>query len=637
MPNRDGAEQPTLSPYSGRGVKVAIVDSGIDPQHPKLGRIKGGVEFAVNDRGKIISGLGLALADKVGHGTACAGIVHKVAPAAELYSVRIFDESLMTDGRLLVAALRWAIEQRMDVVNLSLGTTDSAYNGELEQVCREAVEKGIILLAATHGEDLPSCPALWPEVIGVVGGQVHGHNAYYYRAGADIECIARGDKQKVCWLERREVEQQGSSFAVPYMTGIVALLREARPQAPLKEIRQALQEHALNRPLVLSDLGDQRKTGEHRGKGGGDADLTWSGKAVLYPYTQGMQVLVRFADLLPFAIVGVVDQLDKGLVGKDAGEAIGIASAGVVITADLSRACDGADTLILGDVASMGNTDRGDVLRECVEIALRQNLHVFSFSPVPPEKYADLHELAATKNRRLSYPWIDGRKALAQSRQLSKEVVDVPVVGIFGTSVSQNKFTLQLALRRGLLARGYRLGQLGTEPHAQLFGINSCLPMCLPLQYYSAYLAYQMRELGKRRPDLILVGSPSSTIPCDVQHPRTGSLLSLAFLLGTRPDVCILVVNSTDPEDYIRDTLDALRSIGKTRVLALAMSDGGRRQHVAAGQSWHVQEGESTVRLAYLQQRFSLPVVSVLGGEASLLALLEEYFAAEEGRCRRRA
>ena len=105
---------------TGRGVKVAVVDSGIEPNHPKIGPIAGGVGLYALADGCIQREDDFS--DRAGHGTACAGIIRKLAPAAELYGIRVFDESLTTDGQSLVEAVAWAIEEGMDVVNLSLGT-----------------------------------------------------------------------------------------------------------------------------------------------------------------------------------------------------------------------------------------------------------------------------------------------------------------------------------------------------------------------------------------------------------------------------------------------------------------------------------------------------------------------------------
>ena len=147
----------------------------------------------------------MALVDRAGHGTAVAGIIHRIAPAAELYSVRVFDESLCADGRALLAALRWTIEYEMDVVNLSLGTTDPSIVDEMQALCREALKQRIVLVAAAHNDGVDSFPAVLAEVIGVRGGEVRGPYGYFYRLDESIECTARGDLQRVCWVDRREI------------------------------------------------------------------------------------------------------------------------------------------------------------------------------------------------------------------------------------------------------------------------------------------------------------------------------------------------------------------------------------------------------------------------------------------------
>ncbi|HID10919.1 MAG TPA: hypothetical protein EYP17_06425 [Candidatus Latescibacteria bacterium] len=108
--------------FTGKGVKVAIVDSGIDPSHPDVGEVAGGLRVRTDEGGKLLFDENWI--DEVGHGTACAGIVRKKAPDVLLYSVRIFeDASLSAKGEVLVEAIRWCLENGMKVINLSLGTT----------------------------------------------------------------------------------------------------------------------------------------------------------------------------------------------------------------------------------------------------------------------------------------------------------------------------------------------------------------------------------------------------------------------------------------------------------------------------------------------------------------------------------
>lgn len=655
-----------FSAWTGRGVKVAVIDSGIDPKHPRIGRVQGGVEFAVNNRGKVIRGVGMALIDRTGHGTACAGIIRRIAPAAELYSVRVFDESLYAEGQALLEGLRWAIEHRMDVVNLSLGTTDRSIEAAMQDLCREAVQQRLILVAAAHNDGEDSLPAILSEVIAVRGGSLQGPHSYYYDGDASVECTARGDAQRVCWADKKEIMQQGNSFAAPHISGIVALLRQVLPDAPLTAVRAALAANALQleapvtadggmhkpRGTARSPKGSNNRTGQVDTSGGhnravrrpGDGrSLDCIGRAVLYPFNKEMHALVRFRDMVPFALTGIADPIGKGLVGKDAAEVIGEPSMGLQISAGIEVAAHNADTLIIGYVDQLARIAKKDVLRDCIEKALDLGMHVFSYGPVRPEYYGDLYQRAADLGLQLFYSQVDERQVLAILKKGPMGIpVGAPVLTVFGTSASQGKFTLQLGLRRRLQALGYRVGQLGTEPHAELFGMDGCFPMGyasplrIPLQHYPAYLDAQMRVISARRPDIIITGSQSGTIPYDIHSPDTYSLASLAFLLGIRADACVLVVNSIDADDYIQHTLDALRAVGKARVLALAMSDKEKNRREVMGRmlnaSRQMKVGQIETRLAQLERRFSLPAVSILSedGQQRLVELIVDYFGGEE-------
>ena len=212
MASPSSSLQMTFASLTGAGVRVAVVDSGVDPTHPMI-RVAGGVALSAGEEGGIEQAG--EIADKAGHGTACAGIILRKAPEASIYSVRIFDESLSADGSVLVAALRWCLDEGMDVVNLSLGTTDPGFRRPLAEAAGEAVGAGVILVAAEHNEGLESYPAVLPDVIGVTGGKVGGRYGFHYREGKRIECVARGDEQRLCWLQPREVMTAGEPASPP--------------------------------------------------------------------------------------------------------------------------------------------------------------------------------------------------------------------------------------------------------------------------------------------------------------------------------------------------------------------------------------------------------------------------------------
>ena len=635
MAGNKSRDQFPFANLSGNGIRVAIVDSGIDQSHPKVGSIAGGVDISVATGGQILHDDG-EFADRAGHGTACAGIIRKKAPAVELYSVRIFDASLSARGEALVAAIRWTTENGMDVVNLSLGTTDAAFRESIDQACGEAVEAGVILVAAEHNEGLESYPAVLSGAVGVAGGKVYRKYGYYYRPAERVECVARGDEQRVCWLDRKEIMIGGTSYAAPHITGIAALIREAYPGANLEIVRQVLKANALagKPPLVREADAPAPEAGSPTVSSpsvslpvpekSGASGFRWIKRAAFYPFNKEMHGLVRFRDLLSFEIGGIADPVGKGLVGKDAGEAIGIAPVDVRIVPRLQDALKGVDTLILGYVDELARMANRDLLKESIQTALDRGVHVFSFLPVPPTMYSDLYVVARKKRLNIVYPNVSQGEVrhILQNPQ-KQRAVDVPVLGVFGTSSQQGKFTVQLALRSKLLEMGYRVAQVGTEHHAELFGMDLAFPMGyaspleLPLQVYVPYLDHKMKEIcRKKEPEIMLVGSQSGTIPYDVVEHDTHSLPTIAFLLATKPDACILVVNSIDPDEYIRDTINAIQSLCKAPTILLAMSD--KEKHIRTAYERTIIYPRQLAledikrKLQHLEETFEVPAVEIV-------------------------
>ncbi len=622
---------------NGEGVKVAIIDSGIDRSHEILQHVTAGICFEFS-AGSVHTSQDYR--DTSGHGTAVASIIKKKAPGTELYAIKIFDQSLIVEQKILVESIRWVIDQNVDIINLSLGATGAQVKQVLLDVCQVAVNKGIAIVAAEHNSGQESYPAYFSNVIGVKAGDIKGRYNYLFRRGEPIECIAPGTTQRVLWAGGREHIVEGSSFAAPHITGIIALIKQAFPKANLNEIRHILEVNA-NRE-VHQKISPGRKirslpTPQF-------FDLSKIKRAAIYPYNKEIHSVVRFRELLNFEIVGIADPIAKGYVGKDAGEAIGIPPVGIRVQPRFQEILKEADTLILGYVDELSRITKKNVLRASIEKAIDADLNVFSFLSVYQKDLRDLIEKARKKNLWIYSPDIHQNDLLKTLQPPTPSpAVDVPVIGVFGTSAQQGKFTVQLALRSKLIKEGYKVGQIGTEHHSQLFGMDVAFPtgyaspLQFPIQFHAPYLDFKMREVcANKKPDLMLVGAQSGSIPYDVHEPGNHTLSTLAFMLGTKPDANILVVNSVDDGEYIRDTMNTLKAITKGPVICLAMSDKEKHIRAAYGRTLisprQMSKEEIKEKLAYLEDRFEIPAVEIVSeeGQQRMVKAVISYFADEQ-------
>ncbi len=225
---------------TGRGVRVAIVDSGIDTEHPDLkGKVRESVE-AVAENGKInfhpsTSG------DQAGHGTACAGIITSVAPNAEIYSVKVLGPNASGSGDMFLVGLDYAIKQKFHVINLSLGTTKRDYFGPLHDLLDRAYHAGCIVVAAANNLPYPSYPSIFSSSIVSVVKRAGGDPFNFgYRYGHVIELVAPGVEVKTTWPGGGYRQLTGNSFACPYIVGIIALLMEGYPNLTPFQVKTIL-------------------------------------------------------------------------------------------------------------------------------------------------------------------------------------------------------------------------------------------------------------------------------------------------------------------------------------------------------------------------------------------------------------
>lgn len=243
----DSVTHHILGRWSGEGVRVGIIDTGISSSHPDL-VVAGGTNI-INPRA--------SWADDFGHGTFAAGIIGArsndggiigVAPNSELYAVKVLDYTGGGQIADVISGIEWCVGHGIRVLNLSLGI--SFHSTAVKAACDAAWNggQGAILAAAAGNNEPVVYPANYGSVISV--GAVDRNNAVasFSSQGPPVELCAPGDRVYSCSLEGGYRQDSGTSFSAPHVAGLAALLWSTGRYADAAHLRQHLRN-------TVTDLG----------------------------------------------------------------------------------------------------------------------------------------------------------------------------------------------------------------------------------------------------------------------------------------------------------------------------------------------------------------------------------------------
>lgn len=233
---------------TGKGVRVAIVDSGVEADHADLeGCVDadGGVVVALGESGEpeITPG---PHDDVFGHGTACAGIIHRIAPDARITSVRVLGAGLTGKSNVFLAGLAWAVEQGFDVINLSLGTGRRDWALPFYEMCDRAYFRGVFLVTAANNLARPSFPSLYASVTSVACNLSKDPFHFHFNPDPPTEFLAPGIDIEVSWRGGGHQQATGNSYAAPHIAGIAALVKSKHPELRPFQLKTALWATASN-------------------------------------------------------------------------------------------------------------------------------------------------------------------------------------------------------------------------------------------------------------------------------------------------------------------------------------------------------------------------------------------------------
>jgi subtilisin family serine protease len=223
-----------LRERTGRGVRIAVIDSGVHAAHPHVNGVAGGVAICED------GALSREYLDRLGHGTAVAAAIREKAPDAELFAIKVFWRSLATDVATLTRALDIAATNGAQVINVSLGTSDPQHRDELAAAVARAASAGAIVVAADEDRGVRWLPGALDGVAPVRADWTCDRDAY---ALATIDgravLIASPYPRDIPGVPR-DKNLNGVCFAVANASAFVARALESEPHADLARVFAAL-------------------------------------------------------------------------------------------------------------------------------------------------------------------------------------------------------------------------------------------------------------------------------------------------------------------------------------------------------------------------------------------------------------
>ena len=547
---------------TGKGVKIVVIDSGVDYLHPQLCNYKfNGIKLTecedniIYDKGNFV--------DHLGHGTAVSYLIKRIAACAEIFMIKIFDDKGSdTSVNLLYSAIEYAVKVvQPDIIHLSNGVTECSDILGLHNIVKEAADKGIILVSAFDNMGAISYPAAFPEVIGVDRSkECTKLFEYMYVHDERLNVLGFGLEQKLPWCNGDYQRVGGSSFVAPIITGYVANLMENGYRS-VNEIKMKLEEYAKEVHTVKKG-----KPIQYPNK---------IKKAITFPFNKEIRTIARTENMLNFEIVDYYDfRLSKN-VGKKISSLVVCDNEKIVKNYSNIDWESDFDTLIIGHLLEMNLYTNHDFIEELIKLCILHKKNIYAFDDL--SKYKN-NFCKGCKEISIFSPAFSQDNIPGNPKKKLRRF-GVPVVCIAGTSSQQGKFTLQLMIRKIMLERGYVVGQLGTEPSSLLFGIDEVLPIGYGsehMKFTPEEMAYSVNMLmGKiedKAPELILYGLQSHILPLAMGNIGFYPMYDQPILLATEPDAIILCVNLSDELAYIHKTICYLESVIETKVICLVIS-----------------------------------------------------------------
>lgn len=219
---------PSFKDKTGKGVKVAVLDSGVNIYHSHINKDLKGKAFRVNREQYIETSTNIR--DFLGHGTAITAVVRYMAQDADIVIGKIFDEQLASYPSVLAEAIYWAIEENVQVINLSLAI-QSNYE-IIEKACQEAIKNNIAIVSAMDKQGGLLWPGNYDGVFNISAKDLDRHQWQYDEDGHYLACGVPRELPEDIQL----YNIHGHSFAAAHFTSWIARFLEHNGGGGFEEV-----------------------------------------------------------------------------------------------------------------------------------------------------------------------------------------------------------------------------------------------------------------------------------------------------------------------------------------------------------------------------------------------------------------
>lgn len=538
---------------TGVGVSIIVIDSGIDLKHQSISNYSfRGYSVGVSENRDYTICPGFK--DEIGHGTAIVSIIKKLSPYSDITIIKAFDNDLNIEYEKLFFILDY-IKNNMkcDILHLSLGINMCDNLNQFRTVCEDIKNQGTIIVSAYDNLGSISYPAAFSSVIGVDGSEdCKSEFDYEYVCDSKINIRGKAGSQRLAWLDGKYIINAGNSYAAAYITAIISKIIESNNKDNLNKILKQYARKIHDNKSLLSD------------------NLSFHPNeiksAVIFPFNKELHTLLLNQDLLSFSIHSIYNVKYSGQINQFASKLLQTPLDNDFLIKNYQQINweEDFDTVILGHVDVLDSKLNIDLKEHFLEKCRKYKKNIYSFDKII-SNYESIY-----------FPEIT-EKNIIKNTFGKLQLINKPIIGIFGTSSFQGKFTLQLSLRRLFINNGYTVGQLGTEPQSLLFSFNEVYPMgynsAVKVNGYNAInlLNQMMGKIEMSDPDVIIVGSQSGTIPYINNNLKFFTIPQIEFLLGTQPDRIVLCINIDEEIDYLKRTIQVIEGLSHGTVCCIAV------------------------------------------------------------------